>query len=32
MENASSDKPQNDGFGPLLTLGYVDGDALPFRP
>src|SRR5207237_4859720 len=27
----ASDKPQTDGFGPLLTLGYVDGDALPFR-
>src|SRR5258707_5106952 len=26
-----SDKPQTDSFGPLLTLGYVDGDALPFR-
>src|ERR1700736_3132047 len=26
-----SDKPQTDGFGPLLTLGYVDGDTLPFR-
>src|SRR6202011_3156221 len=26
-----SDKPQTDGFWPLLTLGYVDGDALPFR-
>jgi hypothetical protein len=23
--------PQTDGFWPLLTLGYVDGDALPFR-
>ena len=27
----ASDNPQTDGFGPLLTLGYVDGDALPFR-
>src|ERR1700736_2192032 len=27
----ASDKPQTDGFGPLLTLRYVDGDALPFR-
>jgi hypothetical protein len=27
----ASDKPQTDGFGPLLTLGYVDGDTLPFR-
>src|SRR6202011_5282032 len=26
-----SDKPQTDGFGPLLTLGYVDGDTLAFR-
>jgi hypothetical protein len=26
----ASDKPQTDGFGPLLTLGYVDSDALPF--
>src|SRR5437879_6125519 len=22
---------RTDGLGPLLTLGYVDGDALPFR-
>src|ERR1700736_3134373 len=27
----ASDKPQTDSFVPLLTLGYVDGDALPFR-
>src|ERR1700724_3671411 len=27
----ASDNPQTDGFGPLLTLGYVDGHALPFR-
>jgi hypothetical protein len=26
-----SDEPQTDGFGPLLTLGCDDGDALPFR-
>jgi hypothetical protein len=28
----ASDNPQTDGFGPLLTLGYVDGDALPLPP
>jgi hypothetical protein len=27
----ASDKPQTHSFGPLLTLGYVNGDALPFR-
>jgi len=27
----ASDNPHTDGFGPLLSLGYVDGDALPFR-
>src|SRR4051794_31772548 len=25
------EKPQTGRFGALLTLGYVDGDALPFR-
>ena len=28
---SGSDKPQTDGFGSLLPLGYIDGDALPFR-
>jgi hypothetical protein len=27
---SGSEKPQTGGFGALLTLGYVDGDALPF--
>src|SRR5580693_10201121 len=31
LRRGASDKPQTDGFWPLLTLGYVDGDALPFR-
>jgi hypothetical protein len=30
QDSGASDKPQTDGFGPLLTLGYVDGDALAF--
>ncbi len=29
--SGASDKPQTDGFGSLLTLGDIDGDALPFR-
>jgi hypothetical protein len=28
----ASDKPQTDGFGPLLTLGYVDGDCAALPP
>ena len=28
---SGSDKPQTDGFEALLTVSYVDGDALPFR-
>jgi hypothetical protein len=28
---SGSDKPQTDGFEALLTVGYVDGDALPFH-
>src|SRR4051812_5114303 len=27
---SGSDKPQTNRFGPLLTLGYIDRNALPF--